>query len=126
LEAALYKAIGKEQNIVRLSNFFDKDYAEFHSQPLELIIDQVDYHVNSFLGKPTISFKYNKGRTLSDYTYTLKKNYRLIFNIVKHLGGDFRQIKEYILQFIADMYDDIKKLIDIQDFQKKIVEAFET
>ena len=46
LEQAFYNAIGKEQNIIRLSNFFDKDYKQFHSQPLELIIDQVDYHVN--------------------------------------------------------------------------------
>ena len=44
---------------------------------------------------------------------------------MKHLGGDFKQMKEYILKSIADMFDDIKKLIDIQDFQKKIVEAFE-
>ena len=51
IESALYNAIGKEQNIVRLSNFFDKDYDQFHSQPLELIIDQVDNHVNSVLGK---------------------------------------------------------------------------
>ena len=39
LEQAFYNAIGKEQNIIRLSNFFDKDYEQFHSQPLELIID---------------------------------------------------------------------------------------
>ena len=51
IETALYKAISKEQNIVRLSNFFDKDYDQFHSQPLELIIDQVETHVNSVLGK---------------------------------------------------------------------------
>ena len=44
---------------------------------------------------------------------------------MKHLSGDFKQMKEYILQLIANMHDDIKKLVDIQDFQKKIVEAFE-
>ena len=44
---------------------------------------------------------------------------------MKHLNGDFKQIKDYILQLIANMHDDIKKLIDIQDFQKKIAEAFE-
>ena len=47
LETALYKAIGKEQNITRLSNFFDK----------ELIIDQMDYHENLVLGKPNTVFK---------------------------------------------------------------------
>ena len=72
LEQAFYNAIGKEQNIIRLSNFFDKDYAQFHSQPLELIIDQVDYHVNSVLGKSTAVFKDDKGRTHSDFTYRTK------------------------------------------------------
>ena len=90
LEQAFYNAIGKEQNIIRLSNFFDKDYAQFHSQALELIIDQVDYHVNSVLGKSTAVFKDDKGKTHSEFTYTLKTKYRLIFNIVKHLGGEFK------------------------------------
>lgn len=126
LEAALYKAIGKEQNITRLSNFFDKNYSEFHSQHLELIIDQVEHHVNSVLGKPTTVVTDSKGRTLSDFTYTLKTKYRLIFNIVRHLGDDFKQMKDYILQSIADMFDDIKTLIDISDFQKKLVTAFDT
>ena len=85
----------------------------------------MDYHVNSVLGKSTAVFKDDKGRTHSDFTYTLKTKYRLIFNIVKHLGGDFKQMKEYILQLIANMHDDIKQLVDIDDFQKKIVEAFE-
>ena len=34
-------------------------------------------------------------------------------------------MKEYILQLIANMFDDIKLLIDVADFQKKLVEAFE-
>ena len=109
----------------KVVKFFDKDFSEFHSQPLELIIDQVEHHVNSVLGKPTTVFTDLKGRTLSDFTYTLKTKYRLIFNIVRDLGGDFRQMKEYILQSIADMFDDIKTLIDISDFQKKLVTAFE-
>ena len=126
IETALYKAISKEQNIVRLSNFFDKDYDQFHSQPLELIIDQVETHVNSVLGKSTAVHKDAKGRTLSDYTYTLKTKYKLIFTIVRHLNGDFKQIKDYIMQLIANMYDDIKLLVDIQDFQTNLKAAFET
>merc|ERR1712030_126899 len=63
--------------------------------------------------------------TLSEFTYTLKTKYRLIFNIVKHLGGEHKQMKEYILQLIANMFDDIKLLIDVADFQKKLVEAYE-
>ena len=109
-----------------MSNFFDKDYINFHSQPLELIIDQVEIHVNSVLGKPATVFTDPKGRTLSDFTYTLKTKYRLIFDIVRHLGGDFKQMKDYILQSIADMFEDIKTLIDISDFQKKLVTALDT
>ena len=53
LETALYKAIGKEQNITILYNFMDKKASDFHSAPLELIIDQVEDHINSVLGKHT-------------------------------------------------------------------------
>ena len=53
--------------------------------------------MNSVLGKLTTVFTDLKGRKLSDFTYTLKTKYMLIFNIVRHLGGDFRQMKEYIL-----------------------------
>ena len=126
IETALYKAITKEQNIVRLSNFFDKDYDQFHSQPLELIINQVETHVNSALGKSTSVHTDAKGRTLSDFAYTLKTKYKLIFTIVKHLNGDFKQIKDYIMQLIANMYDDIKLLVYIQDFQANLKAAFET
>ena len=42
IETALYSAINKEQNVVRLANFFSKDYESFHSQPMELQIDQVE------------------------------------------------------------------------------------
>ena len=45
---------------------------------------------------------------------------------MKHLNGDFKQIKDYILQLIANMYDDIKLLVDIQDFQTNLKTAFET
>ena len=34
-------------------------------------------------------------------------------------------MREYILQLVADMLDDSKKLIDIADFQAKLVEAFD-
>ena len=82
--------------------------------------------MNSVLGKPATVFTDPKGRTLSDFTYTLKTKYRLIFDIVRHLGGDFKQMKDYILQSIADMFEDIKTLIDISDFQKKLVTALDT
>ena len=94
LETALYQAIGKEQNIARLYNFMDKKASDFHSAPLELIIDQVEDHVNSVLGKHTTAYTDSKNRTLCDYTFTLKMKYMLIFNIIRPLGGDFKQMKE--------------------------------
>ena len=50
-ENALNNAINKEQNVVRLANFFAKDYESFNSQPLELLMDQVEKYVDSVLGK---------------------------------------------------------------------------
>ena len=64
IETALYIAINKEQNVVRLASFFEKDYDQFHSQPLELLIDQVEKHVDSVLGKSTAVHKDTKNRTL--------------------------------------------------------------
>ena len=42
IEEALYKAIGKEQNVTRLSNFLDKNYTNFKDQPLEILFDLID------------------------------------------------------------------------------------
>ena len=86
----------------------------------------METHVDSVLGKSTAIHKDEKGRTLSDYTYAIKTKYRLIFTIVKHLNGDFKQIRDYIMQVITNMHDDIKLVVDIQDFQKNLNTAFET
>lgn len=126
IEAALYKAIGKEQNITRLYNFMDKNASQFHSAPLELLIDQVENHINSVLGKQTTTHTDSKNRTLSDFTFTLKQKYMLIIGIVRPLGGEFKQMKEYIQQVIADKFADITTLIDIQDFQTLLVTQFKT
>ena len=56
LESALYKAIGKEQNIARLYSFMDKKASEFHSAPLDLLMDPVEDHVNAVLGKDTTAY----------------------------------------------------------------------
>ena len=75
IESALDKAIGREKNIARLFNFSNKSSSEFHSQPLELIIDQVDNHVNMVLRRSTTIHTDTKGRVLSDFTYTIKTKY---------------------------------------------------
>ena len=38
VEKALYNAIGKEQNISRLTNFFAEDPSNFNSKSMELVI----------------------------------------------------------------------------------------
>ena len=120
IENALTNAINKEQNVVRLANFFNKNYESFHSQPLKLLMDQVEKYVDSVLGSSSAVHKDLKNRTLSEYTYSIRWKYQLIFNIVYHLNDDFKQMKDYILQQITTMHDDQKELIDIRDFQKHL------
>ena len=72
IESALYNAIGKEQNIARLYNFMDKKASEFHSASLELLIDQVEDHVNAVVGKDTTAHIDAKHRTISEFTFATK------------------------------------------------------
>ena len=83
---------------------------------MELFIGSVDYHVDTTLGRSTEVFKDSKGRTHSDLTHLFKSKYNIIFRIAQHLSGDFKQMKEYILQLVSDMMTDSKKLVDIADF----------
>ena len=39
IEKALFKAVSKEQNTLRLANFYEKDYSQFHSMPMEILIN---------------------------------------------------------------------------------------
>ena len=103
-----------------MSNFLDKNYSEFHWQPFEILFNQVDYEVDSALGRSTEVIKDSKGRSQTDLTFALKSKYGLIFNIVKNLGGDFKQLKECILQEISDMFYDLSKLLDNPEFQTKM------
>ena len=66
------------------------------------------------------------GRSQTDLTYALKTKYGLIFNIVKNLGSDFKQMKECILQDITDMFDDLSTLLDIPEFQTKMKATLES
>ena len=91
-----------------------------------MIINQVDTHVDSVLGKSLAVHKDTKGRTLCDYIYSIRTKYRLIFTIVRHLNNDFKQIKEHIMQAITNMHDNITALVDISDFQKSLNTVFET
>ena len=102
----------------------DKKASEFHSAPLELLIDQEEDHVNAVVGKDTTAYSDSKNRTICYNTFATKWKYMLIMDIIRPLSGDFKQMKEHIQQVIADMFADIKTLIDIKDFQKALVTSF--
>ena len=56
----------------------------------------------------------------TEYTYSIRTKYRIIFNIVYHLNGDLKKMKDYIFQQITTMHDDQEKILDVQDFQKHL------
>ena len=90
IEKALYSAIGHEHNVTRLYNFIDKNGSDFHSSPLELLIDQVEDHVNAVVGKDTTAHIDNKHRTVSDFAFATKWKYILIMQIMRPVSGDFK------------------------------------
>ena len=75
IEQSLYKAMSKEQNTLRLANFYDNDYEQFHSMPLELLINSVETSVDNTLGKSLVVHKDAKDRTLSNYLVVSDKVY---------------------------------------------------
>ena len=81
VERALYAAIGKEQNISRLSNFFAKEPSNFNTKSMELIIAEVDSHVDRTLGRSQKNFKDSRGIWHSDTTFHLKTKYAIFFQI---------------------------------------------
>ena len=94
--------------------------------PMEILINYVDTHVDSVLGKSMTVIKDKKDRTLCNYVYSIKRKYELIFEIGRHLKDDFKIIKEYIMRKCTDMHDHLDRLIDIHEFQKDLKEVFET
>ena len=126
VENSLYKAMSSEQNTLRLANFYDGDYKQYHSLPMELLINKVDISVDSTLGKSTTTHTDTKNRTLSNYSFSIKWKYKLIFNIARHLNADFKIIRDYFMKECTRMHDNIKETVDIGDFQKNLSTAFET
>ena len=86
IENALYDAINKDQNVVRLANFFSKDHDAFHGQPMEILISLENNWVDSVQGTAYIDFKDSKNRTVSSYSWSIFKNYNIIFNIANNLS----------------------------------------
>ena len=48
----------------------------------------------------------------------------IILGVTEHLGGDFSLIRDYIEQEISNMFEDFTTLMDIKDFQAKLVTEF--
>ena len=125
IENSLFKAISKEQNTIRYAQFLEKDYTQFHSLPMEILINSVDAHVDGALGKSMKVFTDAKQRTVSNYGYSIKKKHELIFDIARHLGDDFKIIRQYISEKCTIMQDDIEKILDISDLQEDFKKVFE-
>merc|ERR1712030_245686 len=126
LENSLYKAISPEQDTTRYAQFLEKDYTQFHSLPMEIIINSVDAHVDGALGKKMKVIKDSKLRTLSSYTYSIMKKHDLIFDIARHLGDDFRIIRQYISEKCTTMHDETEKVLDINELQEDFKTVFES
>ena len=107
-----------------MSTFFAKDHSSFNSKPMELIIYDVDTHVDRTLGKSEKTFTDSKGRIQADLTYLLKTKCSIIFQIALNLPPDVKLMKDYILQTIANILDDIEQLVDISEFQESLTEEF--
>ena len=126
IEDAMFQAVGKESKVNRLHAFNKMKPSDFHSNPLEILIADIDSKIDASLGKSSLFHKDKKGRMISPYSYSTYHKYNFILGVTEHLEGEFSQIRDYIEQEISDMFDDFKTLIDIQAFQEKLVTEFTT
>ena len=91
---------------------------------MELIIAEVDSHVDRTLGRSAKTFTDKKGRIHADITFLLKTKYSIIFQITNNLPPEVKLMKDYILQVTANILDDIELLIDISEFQDNLTIEF--
>merc|ERR1712030_188107 len=54
------------------------------------------------------------------------KKHDLIFDIARHLGDDFRIIRQYISEKCTTMHDDTEKILDISELQEDFKTVFES
>ena len=124
VEDAMFQAVGKESKVNRLHSFNKIKSSEFHSKLLEILIADIDGKIDASLGKSLLYQKDTKGRMISPYSYSTYHKYNIILGITEHLGSEFSHIRDFIEQEISDMFDDFKTLLDIKDFQEKLVKEF--
>ena len=126
VESAIYLAVGQENKVKRLHGFNKIKASSFHSKPLEIIIASVDEKINEVWGNSQILYKDKNGRTISVYSFCLIYKYTLILGVVENLGSEFGQVKDVIEQEITSMLENPNTLMEIPDFQKKLVTEFTT
>ena len=119
-----YQAIGQENKVKRLYGFNKITASSFHGKPLEIIIANVDEKINEVWGGSQIMHKIPTGKMVSIFGFTLIYKYTLILGIVENLGSDFGQVKDVIEQEITSMLEKPSTLMEIPDFQKKLVQDF--
>ena len=124
VEEAMYQAVGKENKVNRLHSFNKMKSSEFHSKPLEILFADIDGKIDASHGKSHLYHKDSKGRMISPYSFATYHKYNIILGVTENLGSEFSQIKDFIEQEISDMFDDFKTLMDIKDFQAKLVTEF--
>ena len=126
VETALYQAVGQENKVKRLYGFNKITASSFYGKPLEIIIANVDEKINEIWGDSQIMHKISTGKMVSIFGFTLIYKYTLILGIVENLGSDFGQVKDVIEQEITSMLEKPTTLMEIPDFQKKLVQDFIT
>ena len=126
VESAMYSAVGEENKVQKLHGFNKIKASNFYGKSLELVITDVDEKVDAVWGNSQVVHKDSRGRMISAYSYSTIHKYTIILGITEHLGAEFNQVKDYIEQEISSMLENLNTLLDIQEFQEKLVTEFET
>ena len=124
IESSIYQAIGQENRVKRLHGFNKIKASSFHSKPLEILIANIDEKINEVWGDSQIVYKNKNGKTISMFSFCLVYKYTLILGVVESLGSDFGQVKDVIEQEITSMMENPSTMLEIPDFQKKLVQDF--
>ena len=125
VQDCLFKAIGDEQGVTRMSKFLALNYTKFSEQPLELLFNRVDHEVDAFLGKTNEVFEDTKKRKHCLFTYSLLTKYEIIFDIVRNLDSKFTLLKECVQKEVSKFYFNPTTILDIPDLQKHLYDKLD-
>ena len=62
IETAFFAALGKEQVITRLNNFYNADNCFYGGKPMEQIISETDTHVDKCFGRDPSNSQFRLGK----------------------------------------------------------------